>query len=454
MFEYVIRRLLLMIPTFFGTTLLVFMILQSVPSGPFEQAVLQIKMAKMYSGEGQTMASSGSDDKQGMELSKEVLEKLRMQFGLDKSVWTRYFIWLGFAKKEIKYKEAELGVPFRETIRDLGQGEFVSVSLQRWVVAYEDDNGEIVIEASSVGTDFKWKTDEYQILPEYWDIAEEDWKQANWEIKKEIDNENISLVMTKRQGVFTGYLGHSSKHNENVGTLIWNRLHISAFIGITSFIISYLVCIPLGIIKALRHGSKFDIFSSACIFIGYSIPAYAFGLIMLLIFSTTSVFDAPILPSRGWRPEDWEQLTLIGKFIGQLRHCILPMSCFMLASFAGLTVLMKNSLMENLSQDYVRTAFAKGLSEKTVIVYHAVRNSLIPLATGIGGMIGIFLAGSYLIEKVFGIDGIGLLTFKAIGTRDYGILMGFLVIGTLIRLIGNLISDLCYAIIDPRIRFK
>ena len=189
MFEYVIRRLLLMIPTFFGTTLLVFMILQSVPSGPFEQAVLQIKMAKMQSGENQ--AATATDDKGGMELSKEVLEKLRMQFGLDKSVWTRYFIWLGFAKKEIKYKEVELGVPYRETIRDLGQGEFVSVSLQRWVIAYEDDNGQIIIEASPVGTDFKWKTDEYQILPEYWDIAEEDWKQANWEIKKEIDNENV-----------------------------------------------------------------------------------------------------------------------------------------------------------------------------------------------------------------------------------------------------------------------
>jgi microcin C transport system permease protein len=115
---------------------------------------------------------------------------------------------------------------------------------------------------------------------------------------------------------------------------------------------------------------------------------------------------------------------------------------------------MKNSLMENMSQDYVRTAFSKGLKEKTVIIRHAVRNSLIPLATGIGSLIGIFLAGSYLIEKVFAIDGIGLLSFKAIGSRDYGIIMGFLVIGTIIRLLGNLISDLCYAAIDPRIRFK
>ena len=439
-----------MIPTFFGTTFLVFMILQSVPSGPFEQAVMQIKMAKIQSGEGQAVSSSS--DKGGMELSEEVLEKLRMQFGLDKSPWLRYLIWLGIAKKEIKYKEAEINVPFRETIKVLGQGKYVPVSLQKWILPYEEENGDIVILESDVGTDFKWKTNEYNILPDAYDI--ENWNDSKWIIKKELSNNNLALILTKRQGVFNGYLGESSKHNEDVGTLLWDRIHISAFVGITSFILTYLVCIPLGIIKALRHGEKFDVISSALVFIGYAIPNYAFGLIMLLIFSTTSVFDAPILPSRGWRPEDWEQLTLFGKFIGQMKHCILPMSCYMVGAFATLTVLMKNSLMENLSQDYVRTAFAKGLSEKRVIMFHAVRNSLIPLATGIGGMIGVWLAGSYLIERTFGIDGIGLLTFKAIGTRDYGIIMGFLVIGTILRLVGNLISDICYAIVDPRIRFK
>jgi len=500
-----------MIPTFFGTTILVFFILQSAPSGPFEQAVLQIKMAKMHSGGEGAGQEQTSDDKGGIELSKKVLEKLRMQYGLDKSIWTRYLIWLGAVKKEVKYKEVELESPFKETLKTLGEGKYVPVNLQRWVYAYEE-NGEIKTLAGPEGTDFEWIgsdgcTDEYEIgignggclelkegyskvliknpIHKYvlwlhhqyqnknyilgtdpngdnikilsddpFDILEEDWRESNWILKKQIDSENFLLVQTKRQGVFNGYLGHSEIHHEDVSTLIWERLHISGFIGITSFIISYLVCIPLGITKALRHGSKFDVISSALIFIGFSIPAYAFGLIMLLIFSTTSVFDAPILPSRGWRPEDWEQLTLIGKFIGQIRHCILPMSCFMIGSFASLTVLMKNSLMENLSQDYVRTALAKGLSEKKVVVYHAVRNSLIPMATGIGGIIGLFLAGSYLIEKVFGIDGIGLLTYKAIGTRDYGIIMGFLVIGTLIRLIGNLISDLAYAVLDPRIRFK
>ena len=126
----------------------------------------------------------------------------------------------------------------------------------------------------------------------------------------------------------------------------------------------------------------------------------------------------------------------------------------MIGSFAFMTILMKNSLLENLSQDYVRTAFAKGLTERRVIFYHAVRNSLIPLATGIGGIIGTFLAGSYLIERTFGIDGIGLLSFNALLDRDYNIMMGFLVIAVAIRLLGNLISDLTYALVDPRIRFK
>ena len=333
----------------------------------------------------------------------------------------------------------------------MGKGN-IPVSLQRWILVYEEDNGELVVLGSQPGTDFKWEDANYGILPEAEDI--EEWEEVNWEIKKVLDEDYVSIVMTQRQGVFTGYLGHSSKHNEDVGKLIWDRLHISTFLGLTGFLLSYIVCIPLGILKALKHGSRFDVITSGIVFVGFSIPAYAFGVLMLLIFSTTSVFDTPILPSRGWRPEDWEQLTLYGKFIGQIKHAFLPTICYMLGSFATLTMLMKNSLMDNLSQDYVRTAFAKGLSEKRVIVYHAVRNSLIPLATGIGGLIGVFLASSYLIEKVFGIDGIGMLTFKAIGSRDYGIIMGFVVIGALIRLAGNLISDVCYALIDPRIRFK
>ena len=200
--------------------------------------------------------------------------------------------------------------------------------------------------------------------------------------------------------------------------------------------------------KALKHGQKFDVISSIIVFIGYSIPGYALGVLLL------SYFGGDIFPLHGWRSPNFNELSLWGKIIDQLHHAFLPILCYMVGSFATMTVLMKNSLMENLSQDYVRTAFAKGLSEKRVIFFHAVRNSLIPLATGIGGMIGVVLAGSYLIEKTFGIDGIGLLGFNALIDKDYNIMMGFLVIGVIIRLTGNLISDLTYALIDPRIRFK
>ena len=440
-----------MIPTFFGASLLVFLILQAVPDGPFERAVMQIKQAQLASGEGSRI--SGGDNKGGMEISKEVLERLRIEFSLDKHIMVRYLIWLGIVKKDIKRKEIEIGVPFRETIKELGEGKYVPVSLQRWIVVDQPEEGKLDIWQSSVGTDFQWNEGkEYPILedPEFI----EDWSKSNWKITKRLDDDHVRLALSKRQGIFTGYLGTSDKYEEPVSKLIWERIHISSFLGITGFILSYLVCIPLGIMKALKHGSKFDVISSGLVFIGYSIPAYAFGVLMLWIFSTTQVFEAPLLPSRGWRPEDWDQLTFFGKVIGQLKHAFLPTLCYMLASFATLTVLMKNSLMENLSQDYVRTAFSKGLTEKRVIIKHAVRNSLIPLATGIGYLIGMFLASSYLIEKVFAIDGIGMLTFKAIGSRDYGIIMGFVVVGTLIRLFGNLISDLCYAAIDPRIRFK
>ena len=440
-----------MIPTFFGTTLLVFYILQSAPDGPFEQAVKQIKMAQMTSGE----ANITSGNENSMEISQDVLDKLRQQYGLDKPIWKRYLIWLGISKKEIEYKEVEIGVPFRYTIKNLGDGKYVPVSLQKWILVNEENNGDLIIYQSPFGTDFEWTSNKYIILPDYWDIKESDWTISNWAIKKKFTSKDyVGIILTKRQGIFTGYLGHSEKHNENVGTLIWNRLHISGLFGITGFLLTYLICIPLGIFKALKHGAKFDIFSSFTVFLGYSIPAYALAGILLSIFATSNIYDVPLLPSRGWRPEDWEHLSIMGKIIGQIKHAFLPILCYMVGSFATLTILMKNSLMENLSQDYVRTAFAKGLSEKRVIFFHTVRNSLIPIATGIGGIIGLFLAGSYLIEKIFGIDGIGLLSFKAIGSRDYGIIMGFLVITILIRLIGNLISDLCYALIDPRIRFK
>jgi microcin C transport system permease protein len=161
-----------------------------------------------------------------------------------------------------------------------------------------------------------------------------------------------------------------------------------------------------------------------------------------------------IFPLGGFRPADWDYLSGWGKITGQLRYMFLPVVCYMIGGFATLTILSKNSLMENLGQDYVRTAFAKGVHERRVLFVHALRNSLIPLVTGLGNAISLVLAGSFLIEKVFNIDGMGYLGYQAILQRDYPVALGILVIDSLLMLVGNILSDMIYAAVDPRIRFQ
>jgi len=453
-----------MIPTGLGITFMVFCILQLAPDGPFERAVKQIKQSNMGSGEVSMASSDISGD--SSELTPELLEKLRMQYGLDKPIIIRYLIWLGVYPKEAKSKIIPINKTFRESVDALKFDTYKEYLLQKYVKVVKDNNELIVIE-TGVGLEFdlpkiadpdikenfnteKYYTfiNNYKELPSNENIIKT-WYHSDWEIKKIDEDKNIvTLVKKQFKGILQGYLGYSEKKGKDVSTLIGERLHISAFFGLTGLILGYLVCIPLGIWKAIKNGSRFDIISSIIVFIGYSIPGYILGIVLLVYFG------GDYFPLHGWRSPNFSELSFLGKVKDQLHHAFLPMVCYMIGSFATLTVLMKNSLLENLSQDYVRTAFAKGLSEKRVIFKHAVRNSLIPLATGIGGIIGVFLAGSYLIEKTFGIDGFGLLGFNALVDRDYDIMMGTLEIGVVIRLLGNLISDLTYALVDPRIRFK
>tara|TARA_B100000676_G_scaffold29146_1_gene27192 strand:+ start:3170 stop:4783 length:1614 start_codon:yes stop_codon:yes gene_type:complete len=273
---------------------------------------------------------------------------------------------------------------------------------------------------------------------------------SNIDIKKTYPD--IKIFKSQFKGLITGDLGKSYKYKASVGSLIGDRVHISLYFGFVSFLISHLICIPLGIFKAIKHGSKFDFISSIVVFIGYAVPGFLLGALLLIYTGGGSYYD--IFPLGEFRSDHWEYLTFWQKINDQLHHSTLPMIAWMVGSFATLTVLMKNSLLENLSQDYVRTAFAKGLSERRVIFMHAVRNSLIPIATGIGHLIGIWLAGSYILEKIFNIDGIGMLSYNAIIDRDYPIVIGFMTIALIIKLLGNLLSDICYALIDPRIRFK
>lgn len=271
-------------------------------------------------------------------------------------------------------------------------------------------------------------------------------------------------------------LGQSFYFKEPVWKMITERFPISLTFGLTGFLLSYLVCIPLGILKALKHGSKFDLLSSATVFVGYSIPGWAMGVLLLLLLASgrfATVFPLGSVRSTGWdelprlakvlEDEDavkdefgtfeYERISTLSAVIDRVHHMFLPVFCYMLGGFATLTILTKNSLMENLGKDYVRTAYAKGLGWKRVTFLHTLRNSLIPLATGLGHALGLIMAGSYLIEVVFNIDGLGYLGYNSIVQRDYAVVLGTLVINTLLTLFGNIFSDVLYAIIDPRIRF-
>lgn len=360
---YFLRRLLLMVPTFIGVTMIVFLITRLVPGGPLEQAIMEMRM-------GQGGRTAGAEATQ---IPEESLNELKKEFGLDKPAPVAYAHWL----------------------------------------------------LKVIQLDF----------------------------------------------------GKSTRFREPVLAVIIRRLPVSLYFGLLGFLIAYLVSIPLGIAKALRHGSTFDFASSAAVFVGYSIPAWALGAILLVIFAGGQFFEW--FPLGGFRstqyrslPEvlktaddpsiyndadgrfDWHKLPLSTRILDQAHHTALPVFCWVMGSFASLTVLTKNSLLENLGQDYVRTAFAKGLTPMRVIYLHTLRNSLIPLATGLGHILSIVMAGSFLLETVFNIDGIGLLGYTSIVGRDYPVALAILSISVALTMIGNLLSDMLYAIIDPRIRFE
>ena len=336
MATYFLRRLLLVVPTFLGITLAVFLVMQFVPGGPVERRILQYQMAAMSGG------------RPAETLPEEAIQQIREYYGFDKPIHERYALWLG-------------------------------------------------------------------------NLARFD-------------------------------LGNSYVYQEPVWDVIRSRFPVSIFLGLTGFLLSYLVCVPLGVLKAVKHGSRFDFVSSAIVFLGYSVPGWALGTSLLVLFGGGSFWN--VFPLGGFRPDNWEYLNFGQKVAGQARHMFLPVLCYMVGSFATLTILTKNSLLENLGQDYVRTAFAKGLTERRVIFVHALRNSLIPLATGLGQVFSLILAGSFLIERVFNIDGMGYLGYTSILQRDYPVALGILVIGSLLLLVGNILSDMIYAAVDPRIRFK
>jgi len=342
MFYYFLRRLLFLIPAFFGITVISFLILQFVPGGPLELELLKMKMGNA-SGEVNTGGTTYS-----YSIPESALSEMKKFYGYDKPLIERYTLWLG--------------------------------------------------------------------------------------------------------NILKFNLGKSYAYNEPVIDVITSRFPVSIYFGFIGFILTYLISVPLGTLKAVKNGSKFDFFSSVIVFAGYSMPGWAFGAMALIFLGGGSFLN--VFPLGGFHSEGFESLGFFEKISDLAYHTALPISAYVVGSFATLTILTKNSVMESLSQDYIKTAYLKGLKKKDVVVKHALRNSLIPIATGFGHFLSLILAGSFLIEKVFNINGMGLLGYNSIINRDYPVTMGILVFSSLLLMLGNIITDILYAIVDPRIRFK
>jgi len=248
-------------------------------------------------------------------------------------------------------------------------------------------------------------------------------------------------------------LGDSYFYNKSVTELIISKLPVSISLGVWTFFIVYLTCIPLGIAKAVRDGSHFDVITSTIILIGYAIPGFVLGLLLLVLFGGGSFWD--LFPLRGIVSDNWSELSWFHKITDYLWHMTLPIIASVVGSFAIMTMLTKNSFLEEVRKQYVLTARAKGLKEGAVLYKHIFRNAMIPLVTGFpSAFIFAFFSGSLLIETIFSLDGLGLLSYESILKRDYPVVFGSLYFYTIIGLLAKLMSDLSYVLIDPRIQFE
>ncbi len=264
------------------------------------------------------------------------------------------------------------------------------------------------------------------------------------------DQPPLVAYFTWLKKVVTGDLGMSYRYSEPVLGIILDRIPVSLTYGLITMVLVYAVCIPLGVLKAIKHRTLIDNATSALVFIGYAIPGYALGAILVVYLAARRGW----FPMGGFVSRDFEDLSFFEKIGDFAHHAALPLFCYIVGSFALVTLLMKNHLMDNLAADFIRTAVAKGVSFRTAVVKHALRNSLIPIATHFGHQFTGLVTGSFLIEFIFDINGMGLLGYTSVVDRDYPTVMGVLLISSFLLLLGNIVSDVLVALVDPRVRFK
>ncbi|MBY5944066.1 microcin C ABC transporter permease YejB [Photobacterium rosenbergii] len=359
MSAYIIRRLLLVIPTLWAIITINFFVIQIAPGGPVEQAVAQLEghssgIMERFTGGGQEVGSlepseNGSGYRGSRGLDPEVVEAIKKQFGFDKPLLERYF----------------------DMLKDYATFNF----------------------------------------------------------------------------------GESLFKGGNVIDLIIDRLPVSISLGLWSTLIIYLVSIPLGIAKAIKHGSRFDVWSSAVVIVGYAIPGFLFAILLIIFFASGNYFSW--FPLRGLVSSNFDQLNWYQQIIDYFWHLTLPILAMVIGGFATLTMLTKNSFLDEINKQYVVTARAKGLDERSILYRHVFRNAMLIIIAGFpAAFISIFFTGAMLIEVMFSLEGIGLLGFESTIQRDYPVVFSSLYIMTLLGLLLNIISDITYTLVDPRIDFE
>ncbi len=427
--SYFLRRFLLIPPTLIGVTLVVFLLTRFVPGGPMEQRLAEMRKA------GDGGASTGPGGQQA--LSEDQLEQLKVTYRLDIGPVEGYFAWLGVwpyadQRKRIEFGEKENELRVRSPgprepllVKRLGPGKF-----------------EVLNPDGKPNDTWKWRVPETKpkaAAPVPADPAAPPPPKI----------EKVEIYRERFNGVLQGDFGKSFRYGEPVLDVILARWPTTIYFAVLTLLVSYLISIPLGIFKALKHRRWQDNVSSSLIFGGYAIPGYALAALL----ATSWLVRNDWFPTGGLTSYNFTDLGTWGKVKDIARHTVLPLCCYLIGAFAFLTMLMKNQLMDNLAADYVRTAVAKGVPYHKAVTGHALRNALIPIATNLGFALSAFVGGSFLIERVFDINGLGLLGFESIVDRDYPIVMATVSIAALFMLLGNILSDFLVAMVDPRVRF-
>ena len=346
MWSYILKRLLLMIPTLFGVLLITFAIVQFVPGGPVEQMVSQLQGRDAGGEVGSAAMEGGYRGRQGVDAAR--VEEIRKLYGFDKPAHERFVQMLGqFARFD---------------------------------------------------------------------------------------------------------LGKSFFHNKDVWQLIKEKLPVSITLGLWTFLLTYLISVPLGIAKAVRAGTPFDTGTTFIVLLGYAIPSFVLGVLLLVYFAGGTFVQW--FPLRSITSTNWDELGFFGKITDYLWHITLPVTAMVLGGFAVITVITKNAMLEEIRKQYVLTARAKGVAERDVMWKHVFRNALIPIMTGFpAAFIGAFFSGSLLIETLFSLDGLGLLSYESVIRRDYPVVFGSLFMFTIIGLLAHLLRDLSYVWVDPRVKY-